>query len=84
MVEALAKHAGFDVDEPISTLTKAQLNLLLYGTNGEEIQVEYLGRSGRHSTFNTPFEGVIGNMMRRYKDTDSEWIRAKIGAFISL
>ena len=84
MVEALAKHAGFDVDEPISTLTKAQLNLLLYGTNGEEIQVEYLGRSGRHSTFNTPLEGVIGNMMRRYKDTDSEWIRAKIGAFISL
>lgn len=84
MVEALAKHAGFSVDEPISTLSKAQLDLLLYGTKGEEVQVEYIGRSGRQSTFSTPFEGVIGNMQRRYKDTDSEWIRAKIGAFISL
>jgi excinuclease ABC subunit A len=72
------------VDEPISTLNKKQLDLLLYGTKGKEIRVEYIGRSGRRSTFSTPFEGVIGNMQRRYKDTDSEWIRSKIGAFISL
>ncbi|HOU00391.1 MAG TPA: excinuclease ABC subunit UvrA [Anaerolineaceae bacterium] len=84
MVEALAKHAGFSVDEPISTLNDKQLDLLLYGTKGEEVRVEYIGRSGRRSTFSTPFEGVIGNMMRRYKDTNSEWIRAKIGGFISL
>ena len=84
MIEALAKHAGFSVDEPISTLNEKQLDLLLYGTKGEEVRVEYIGRSGRRSTFSTPFEGVIGNMQRRYKDTDSEWIRAKIGAFISL
>jgi len=84
MVEALAKHAGFSVDEPISTLNEKQLDLLLYGTKGEEVRVEYIGRSGRRSTFSTPFEGVIGNMMRRYKDTNSEWIRAKIGGFISL
>jgi len=84
MIEALAKHAGFSVDKPISTLNEKQLDLLLYGTRGEEVQVEYIGRSGRRSTFSTPFEGVIGNMMRRYKDTDSEWIRAKIGGFISL
>ncbi|MEN6580580.1 MAG: excinuclease ABC subunit UvrA, partial [Anaerolineaceae bacterium] len=84
MVEALAKHAGFSVDEPISTLNDKQLDLLLYGTKGEEVRVEYIGRSGRRSSFSTPFEGVIGNMMRRYKDTNSEWIRAKIGGFISL
>jgi len=72
------------VDEPISTLNDKQLDLLLYGTKGEEVRVEYIGRSGRRSTFSTPFEGVIGNMMRRYKDTNSEWIRAKIGGFISL
>ncbi len=84
MLEALAKHAGFSVDEPISTLNEKQLDLLLYGTRGEEVRVEYTGRSGRRSTFSTPFEGVIGNMQRRYKDTDSEWIRAKIGGFISL
>ena len=84
MLEALAKQAGFSVDEPISTLNKKQLDLLLYGTKGKEIRVEYIGRSGRRSTFSTPFEGVIGNMQRRYKDTDSEWIRSKIGAFISL
>ena len=84
MIEALAKHAGFNVDEPISTLNEQQLDLLLNGTRGEEVRVEYIGRSGRRSTFSTPFEGVIGNMMRRYKDTDSEWIRAKIGGFISL
>ncbi len=84
MLEALAKHAGFSVDEPISTLNGKQLDLLLYGTKGEEVRVEYIGRSGRRSTFSTPFEGVIGNMQRRYRDTDSEWIKTKIGAFISL
>ena len=84
MLEALAKHAGFSVDEPISTLNEKQLDLLLYGTKGKEIRVDYIGRTGRRSTFSTPFEGVIGNMQRRYKDTDSEWIRSKIGAFISL
>jgi excinuclease ABC subunit A len=84
MLEALAKHAGFSVDEPISTLNEKQLDLLLYGTKGKEIRVDYIGRTGRQSTFSTPFEGVIGNMQRRYKDTDSEWIRSKIGAFISL
>jgi len=84
MLEALAKHAGFSVDEPISTLNEKQLDLLLYGTKGKEIRVDYIGRSGRRSTFSTSFEGVIGNMQRRYKDTDSEWIRSKIGAFISL
>ncbi|HNZ16263.1 MAG TPA: excinuclease ABC subunit UvrA [Anaerolineaceae bacterium] len=84
MLEALAKYAGFSVDDPVSSLTKKQLDLVLYGTRGKEIPVDYLGRTGRRSTFNTPFEGVIGNLQRRYKDTDSEWIRAKIGAFISL
>ncbi len=63
---------------------RKKLDLLLYGTKGKEIRVDYIGRSGRRSTFSTSFEGVIGNMQRRYKDTDSEWIRSKIGAFISL
>ena len=84
MIEALANYAGFDVDAPISSLSAAQMKLLLYGTEGKEIQVNYLSHNGRRSTFSTAFEGVVGNMERRYRDTDSEWIRAKIGAFFSL
>ena len=83
MVEALAKHAHFSLDKPVSSLTPEQLNLVLYGTHGQEIRVDYIGRSGRHSSFSTAFEGVIGNLERRFRDTNSDWIRMKIGEYMS-
>jgi excinuclease ABC subunit A len=82
MLESLAKSAHIDLDEPVSKLTKAQLNLVLYGTKGKEIPVEYTRHNGHESVFYTPFEGVINNLQRRYRETQSEYIRMRIAEFM--
>lgn len=84
MLEALAKYAGFSLEVPVSSLSKAQMKLLLYGTEGKEIPVEYLGRNGRRSTFETAFEGVVKHTERRYHESTSDWVRAKYGEFVSM
>ncbi len=84
LLEALAKNYGFSLDTPIGELSQDHLNLVLYGTNGNEFRVDYIGRSGRKSHFDTAFEGVIGNMERRYRDTQSDWIRWKFNQFMTL
>ncbi len=82
MVEAVAKHFHIDLDAPVDTLTDEQLEHILHGTNGKELTVEFVGRNGRHSSFQASFEGVIGNLMRRYRETNSEYIRSKIAEFM--
>ncbi len=82
MLESLAKSAHIDLDQPVSKLTKAQLNLVLYGTKGKEIPVEYTRHNGHESVFYTPFEGVINNLQRRYRETQSEYIRMRIAEFM--
>lgn len=84
VLQALAKHAGFSLETPIGELSAKHLNMILYGTNGKEFRVDYIGRSGRKSHFDTAFEGIIGNMERRYRDTNSDWIRWKFNQFMTL
>ncbi len=84
VLQALANHAGFSLKTPIGELSAKHLNMILYGTNGKEFRVDYIGRSGRKSHFNIAFEGIIGNMERRYRDTNSEWIRWKFNQFMTL
>ena len=69
MVEALSKHARFSLDTPVNKLSKEQLDLVLYGTQGQEIRVEFIGRSGRRSSFSTPFDGVVGARVVSAGDT---------------
>ena len=83
MLEALAKHYHFDLETPFENLTKAQQELILFGSEGKEIKVTYVGREGRRGTFQTAFEGVVGNMQRRYQETQSDWIRIKLGSYIT-
>ena len=71
MAEAVADHYSIDMEAPVSELSTEKLNLILYGTNGEQIPVHYSSRDGREATFSTAFEGVIGNMERRYQETQS-------------
>jgi excinuclease ABC subunit A len=81
-VEAVAKYSGFSLNVPMNKLKQEQMDLLLYGTKGKEIPVDYVGRSGRKSSFNTAFEGIVGNLERRWRETHSEWIRARINEFM--
>jgi excinuclease ABC subunit A len=83
MVEAVADAYDIDLDAPVSRLTAKQLQLLLYGTGEEEVQVRYVSREGRRSSFRASYEGIIGNLERRYQETQSEFIRSRIQEYMS-
>ena len=59
------------------------MDKILYGSGGKEMTVEFTGRNGRKSSFRASFEGVINNLERRYRETNSEYIRGKISEFMS-
>ncbi|MCW1933313.1 excinuclease ABC subunit UvrA [Pararhodobacter zhoushanensis] len=73
-IEALAKHYKFSAKKPWRDLPDTVKNVLLHGSDGEEIPFRY-DDSGRVYSVTRAFEGVIPNMMRRYKETDSNFIR---------
>ncbi|MEE9454107.1 MAG: excinuclease ABC subunit UvrA [Paracoccaceae bacterium] len=73
-IEAIAKHYGFKKSAPWQDLPKAVQQVMLYGSKGEEIKFRY-DEGGRVYEISRPFEGVIPNMQRRYRETDSNWIR---------
>lgn len=83
IVESLAKHYNFKLDTPIKKLPEKIVDLLLYGTNGEKIKVSYSREYG-HGEIMYPFEGVINNLKRRYRETSSEYIRSEIESFMSI
>lgn len=81
-VEAVAKHYRIELNAPVKDLAENKVNLILYGTGSEEVSIAYQ-REDRKSSFKTTFEGVVGNLMRRYRETQSEYIRNKISEFMS-
>jgi excinuclease ABC subunit A len=84
VTEAIAERYGVDLDAPWEDLPDDQRDLVLYGTNGEPVQVTYRNRYGRQRSYATRFEGIVKNLQRRYMDTDSEWTREKIEEYMSL
>lgn len=81
-LNALAKHYGFKISTPVSQLPEHILDILLYGTKGEKIRIEYDKEYGSGS-FTAPFEGVINSMERRYKETQSEGMKRYYEEFMS-
>lgn len=73
-IEALAKHYEFDKNSPWKELPKHVQQVFLYGSGEEEIEFRY-DEGGRVYQVTRVFEGVIPNMERRYRETDSNWIR---------
>jgi excinuclease ABC subunit A len=83
MLEAAAEHYNVDIESPIEDLDTEQLNYLLYGSGDQEIKVHYTNRDGRSSTYTTQYEGVIGNLERRYQETQSDYVRGRIQEYMS-
>ena len=79
---AVAEAYGIDPDAPVSSLSKQQRNVLLYGTGKQTIKIELKGRNDRHSSYNAPFEGIIPNLQRRYNETSSDYVKNAISAFM--
>jgi excinuclease ABC subunit A len=79
---ALSKHYDFDLNIPVKDLPEDIINIILYGNNGEKINVEFEREYGK-SSFSIPFEGVINNLERRYKETKSNWVKAELQSLMS-
>src|SRR5260370_21700623 len=84
VTEAIAERYGVDLDAPWEELPEEQRDLFLEGTNGEPVRVTYRNRYGRQRSYATRFEGIVSNLQRRYRETDSEWTREKIEEYMSL
>ena len=84
LTEAIAETYEIDLDTPWEDLPVEVREVFLNGTGGEPVQVTYRNRYGRRRTYSTRFEGIVGNLQRRYRETDSEWTREKIEEFMSL
>ena len=81
-LESLAEHFGFSMNDPWHDLDAEAQNSILYGSNKEPIRFTY--DDGTRSFKTTkPFEGVVGNLERRYRETDSAWMREEIEKFQS-
>jgi len=78
-----AKAYKIDLDAPVKDLSKEHLKIVLYGTGDKQIQMTYQNANGNEFKFTRAFEGVISNMERRYRETNSEYIREKISEFMS-
>ena len=84
LTEALADEYDIDLDTPWEELRQEARDVFLNGTGGEPVQITYRNRYGRRRSYATRFEGIVGNLERRYRETDSEWTREKIEEFMSL
>lgn len=78
---ALSKRYNFSLDTPFMDLPKEIQNIILYGNNGEELELEY--KSGSFvGSYIKSFEGVIPNLERRFRQTTSEWTKAEIAKYM--
>ena len=81
-LDALAKHFGFSLTKPWDDLPQKAQNVILYGSGSEDVTFRY-DDGLRSYEVRKPFEGVIINLERRYKETDSDWAREEIGRYMS-
>ena len=84
LIRRLSKHFDFDIEAPFESYGESIKNTLLYGSGNEKIQFYYPGRKGRKISRKHVFEGVIPNLERRYKETDSQTVKDALSKFMSV
>ncbi len=84
MLTCLSEHYGFDIEKPFRRLSKKIQDIVLYGSGAEKINFQYLRSHGRRARQRShTFEGVLPNMERRYRDSDSNTIREELARFLN-
>ena len=83
MLTSLADHFGFALDVPFENLSKKHRDIVLNGSGEETIQFKYVNDKGSTYTRSWPFEGILPNMERRYRETESSMVREELGKFLS-
>ncbi len=83
MLTSLAEHYSFDIEKPFKKLSKKVKNAILNGSGKESVAFCYLNDRGDVTTRNHPFEGIIPNMQRRYRDTESNAVREELAKYLT-
>ena len=83
MLQSLAKHVGFDLEKPFAKLPERVQNVVLYGSSGEKIAFTYMSERGRPMIREHAFEGIIPNLERRYRETDSMMVREELAKYLN-
>lgn len=83
MLQSLSKHYKFDIEAPYNTLDPTIHQVILYGSGKESIEFKYQNDRGDMTVRHHPFEGVLNNMDRRYKETESSAVREELAKYIS-
>lgn len=81
VLEGVAKMYKIDLSAPVKKLNEKALNVILHGSE-DEVTIKYKTGSGRTNEYDVKFEGVVPNLMRRYRETDSEFIRGEIEQYM--
>jgi len=83
MLQSLALHYGFDLDQSFEELPQRMQDILLYGSGEEVIAFKYLGERGGMQNRKHPFEGIVNNFERRYRETDSATVREELAKYLN-
>jgi excinuclease ABC subunit A len=83
MLQGLAAHYGFDIETPFAELTETVQKAVLHGSGRERIRFSYIGERGNRFVREHPFEGVIPNLERRYRETDSALVREELAKYLN-
>ena len=83
ILDALSDFYGFTLDTPFQDYPEKIRNILLYGTNGQEVKVRYKGQRGE-GVYDVAFEGLIRNVQRRYREVSSETMKAEYESFMTI
>ncbi len=84
LAQAIAERYHVDLETPWDELSAEQRDFFLFGTNGARVQVSYRNRFGRRRSYATQFEGIVPNLERRYRETESDYSREKIEEYMTL
>jgi excinuclease ABC subunit A len=83
MLDSLAKHYDFDLEQSFESLPENIQQVVLYGSGREDIPFQYLNERGKKMTREHAFEGIVNNLERRYKETDSPTVREELAKYLN-
>ena len=83
IIKAIAERYEVDMSKPWADVPDGVKDIFLYGTKGERLYVSYMNRAGHKRSYTTQFEGIVANLERRYRETDSDYIRDKIEQYMA-
>ncbi len=83
MLDSLAKHYDFDLERPFESLPEKIQQIILYGSGKENISFRYLNERGKPAVREHPFEGIVNNLERRYRESDSPTVREELAKYLN-